>query len=248
MTYGPGSAIVTGAGGGIGLQVATDLSAEGVAVLAVDLKPRPGELPEACSYQQLDVSDPDAADRAVAVARDELGGVGMLVNAAGVGWFGRDTSILDMELELWDRVLDINLGGAMRFARAVGTEMRRNGSGVMVHVASIAGIRGMDDPMDAYQVSKASVISLSRALAVQLGPLGIRSNTVCPGAILTPMVSGIYAEDPSRKERMAGRTPLRRLGTPSDISAACRFLLSDSASFITGIDLVVDGGWLAVTP
>jgi NAD(P)-dependent dehydrogenase (short-subunit alcohol dehydrogenase family) len=97
--------------------------------------------------------------------------------------------------------------------------------------------------MDAYQVSKAGLISLSRAIALQYGPARIRSNTICPGAILTPMIQPLYDADPDRAERMARRTPLRRLGTPADISSACRFLLSDDASFVTGIDLVVDGGW-----
>ena len=116
----------------------------------------------------------------------------------------------------------------------------------MVHIASAAGLRGMDEPMDAYQVSKAGVISLSRGLAVHLAPEGIRSNTICPGAIETPMVAEIYAEDPDRRVRMADRTPLRRLGQPRDIASACLHLLSDEASFVTGIDYVADGGWLSV--
>jgi 2-keto-3-deoxy-L-fuconate dehydrogenase len=86
-------------------------------------------------------------------------------------------------------------------------------------------------------------MSLSRAIAFEYGPEGIRSNTICPGAILTPMIQPLYDEDPARAVRMANRTPLRRLGTPEDVSSACQFLLSDDASFITGTDIVVDGGW-----
>jgi NAD(P)-dependent dehydrogenase (short-subunit alcohol dehydrogenase family) len=102
--------------------------------------------------------------------------------------------------------------------------------------------------MDAYQVSKAGLISLSRALAVQLAGENIRSNTICPGAIETPMLAGIYEEDPGRRERMAAKTPIRRLGRPEEIAATCLHLLSDEAGFVTGTDAVVDGGWLAVLP
>jgi NAD(P)-dependent dehydrogenase (short-subunit alcohol dehydrogenase family) len=102
--------------------------------------------------------------------------------------------------------------------------------------------------MDAYQVSKAALISLSRGLAMALAGDGIRSNTVCPGAIETPMLAGIYAADPARRERMRARVPLRRIGRPRDVADACLYLLSDEASYVTGTDLVVDGGWLGVLP
>src|SRR5262249_51945887 len=98
----------------------------------------------------------------------------------------------------------------------------------------------------AYQVSKAALISLSRGLAVNLGPENIRSNTICPGAIETPMVAEIYAEDPGRRERMAAKTPIPRVGTPEDVAATCMHLLSDASSFLPGTDSIVDGGWLAV--
>ena len=116
-----------------------------------------------------------------------------------------------------------------------------------LNIASIGGLRNMDDPFDAYQVSKAAVVSFTRSLAEQLGPEGIRCNTVCPGAILTPMIEHIYIESPERRTRMEQRTPLRRLGTPHDIACAVTFLLSEDASFITGIDLIVDGGWTIQT-
>ena len=98
--------------------------------------------------------------------------------------------------------------------------------------------------MDAYQVSKAALVAFSRSLAIQLAPSAVRCNTVCPGAIHSPMTAAIY-EDETRVEAMIARTPLRRLGQPADAAAACLYLLSDQASFITGIDLVVDGGLLA---
>jgi NAD(P)-dependent dehydrogenase (short-subunit alcohol dehydrogenase family) len=242
------TAVVTGAGGGSGLALASALSAAGAAVVGVDLKPRPDSLPAACGYVEADVTEPGLADSVVARVVRDHGGLDFLVNGAGVAWFERDTSIVDLPETIWDRVLAINLTAAMRFARAAVPELRRRGGGAIVHIASVAGLRGMDDPMDAYQVSKAGLISLSRALAVRYAPEGIRSNTVCPGAIDTPMVADIYADDPERRARMAARTPVRRLGQAEDVVGGCLYLLSDEAGFVTGIDLVVDGGWLAVMP
>lgn len=241
-------AVVTGAGGGIGLEIAVALANAGAAVTCVDLKDRPAELPTGCEYRQEDVTGAGVPEQAVAAASGG-GHLDFLVNAAGVGWFGRDGSVLEIEDGVWEQVLAINLTASMRFARASVPAMRRaGGGGSIVHIASLSGLRGMDEPLDAYQVSKAGLVSLSRALAVQLGPEGIRSNTICPGAIETPIVAGIYAEDPQRREQMANRTPIKRLGTPADIASACLYLLSDEASFVTATDLVVDGGWLAILP
>jgi NAD(P)-dependent dehydrogenase (short-subunit alcohol dehydrogenase family) len=238
-------ALVTGAAGGIGLAVACGLAAEGAAVTGVDVKQEPPDGPPGWQFIQADVSDPATPHRAVEAAHE---GLDYLVNAAGVAWFGVDTSILETPERVWQRVLDVNLTAPMRFARAVVPAMRTRGGGAMVHVASVAGLRGMDDPMDAYQVAKAGLISLSRALAVQLARENIRSNTVCPGAIETPMLAGIYNEDPGRRERMAAKTPIPRLGRPDEVAATCLHLLSDAAGFVTGTDAVVDGGWLAVMP
>lgn len=245
MSFESKTAVVTGAGGGMGLTIALALSERGASVTCVDLKERPADLPAACSYVQADITEEGLAERVVEGACED-GRLDYLVNAAGVGWFGKDTGTADLSDEIWDQVLAINLTAPMRFARAAIPAMRKAGGGAMVHIASAAGLRGMDEPMDAYQVSKAGLISLSRGLAVHLGAEGIRSNTICPGAIETPMVAEIYAEDPARRERMAARTPIPRLGRPEDIAASCLHLLSDDASFVTATDVVVDGGWLAV--
>ena len=244
MTFTGRNAIVTGAGGGMGLRIAADLLAAGATVTAVDRKPRPAELGQpGCEYEQLDVTGHDAVAAAVRGAHERHGRLDYVVNAAGVGWFDRDRSLVDTDPGIWERVLDINLTAAMYVSRSAIPLMREHG-GALVHIASVAGLRNSDGAMDAYQVAKAGLISMSRAIALNHGPDRVRSNTVCPGAILTPMIEPLYQEDPARRTRMEQRTPLGRLGTPRDVSAACLFLLSDQASFITGVDLVVDGGWM----
>jgi len=225
----------------MGRQIASDLVAEGAEVIAVDLSERPKELDdrERVTYLQFDIANEEQVASAAALA----GRLDFVVNAAGICWFDRDGSVTTIDRAVWDRTLQVNLTAAMTVCRHTLPLLAANGRGALVHIASVAGLRVADGPMDAYQVSKAGLISLSRAIALEYGPSGIRSNTVCPGAILTPMIKPLYHEDPERAERMRRRTPLRRLGVTRDVAAACLFLLSDDASFITGIDLVVDGGW-----
>ena len=239
----------------MGLAIATALAGTGTAVVAVDVKDRPKELPGAVTYLSGDVSQPEVADHAITQAQtlSANGNVDVLVNAAGVAWFAepglpeppmRDGSIADIELATWNRVVEINLTGPMLFTRAALPVMKAHGGGTIVHIASIAGLRTADGALDAYQVSKAGLVSLSRAVAAQYGQHGIRSNTVCPGAIVTPMIAGIYESDPQRRAAMANRVPLKRVGQAEDITAAVMYLVSDQASYVTGIDLIVDGGWL----
>ncbi|TVX96043.1 SDR family oxidoreductase [Mycolicibacterium porcinum] len=235
------TALITGAGGGIGLATAARLAGDGVQVVATDVKPRPDELPSAVDYVSFDLLAGDVADL--------LGPLGdrldYLVNAAGLAMFDRDGSVLDTDENIWDLTLGVNLHALRHLTSAAVPLLRRGEGKAIVNVASTAGVRGMDSPLDAYQVSKAAVVSLSHSLALQLGPEGIRVNTVCPGAILTPMIAPLYEQNPARRTNMEQRTPLRRLGLPADIANAIAFLLSEQASFITATDLIVDGGWTA---
>jgi NAD(P)-dependent dehydrogenase (short-subunit alcohol dehydrogenase family) len=236
------TALVTGAGGGIGLATAIRLASDGVHVLATDIKPAVAGLPSSVDYAQFDLLNGDPAGLLSALSGEPLD---YLVNAAGLALFDRDGSVLDTDEAVWDATLGVNLH-ALRHLTVAAVPLLRAGRGrSIVNVASTAGIRGMDSPLDAYQVSKAAVVSLTRSLALQLGPEGIRANTVCPGAILTPMIAPLYVENPARRTDMEERTPIRRLGLPEDIANAIAFLLSEQASFITATDLVVDGGWTA---
>jgi NAD(P)-dependent dehydrogenase (short-subunit alcohol dehydrogenase family) len=200
------------------------------------------------SYCQGDLTDEAFVTATVADAAPN-GHLHALAHAAGVAWFDRgDGALAAMDLAVWRRTIEINLTGAALIARAALPALRR-ARGAMVQVASIVGLRNMENllgggPLDAYQVSKHGLVGLSRSLALQYAAEGVRSNTVCPGAVRSPMTEAIY-RDPARVAAMAARTPLGRVGTPEDIAAAALFLLSDSAAFITGIDLVVDGGLMA---
>lgn len=247
------TALVTGAGGGIGLAIAQALAAAGCTVVGFDLKTAAAPVADAAAAARLghvqgDIRQAADIERAL-VACDATGRLDFLVNAAGIALMGRDGSVVDIDMEVWSRTMEINLTGAVLTARlAVPRLLRQPRSGI-VHIASIVGLRSMenaleDSVLDAYQVSKAGLVSLSRGLALAYGPRGLRSNTICPGAIWTPMTDHIY-QDPARIAAMEARTPLKRLGRPEDIAAAALFLLSDAAGFITGTDLVVDGGLMA---
>ena len=238
------TAVVTGAGGGMGLQIARDLLAAGAKVTAMDVKERPAEL-EGAAYAQGDVSDERFVAGAIGATVAESGRLDYLVNAAGVLWFGRDRSLLDIDLEIWNRVIAINLTGCMLTSRHAIPLMRRNGGGAMVHFSSTQCLRGDDRPQDAYQVAKAGLLALSKSIAIQFAPEKIRSNVILPSATESPMQAR-WEQDPELKRATAAGVPLGRVGTVQDMASACLFLLSDDASFITGTELLVDGGRMAL--
>ena len=238
------TAVVTGAGGGMGLQIASELLAAGATVAGIDVKERPDALEEAL-YHQGDVSDDGFVRQAIGSTYAKTGQLDYLVNAAGVLWFGRDRSLLDVELEVWNRVIAINLTGCMLSARHAIPLMRKSGGGAMVHFSSTQCLRGDDRPQDAYQVAKAGILALSKSIAIQFARDNIRSNVILPSATESPMQAR-WAKDPELKRRTAAGVPLGRVGTTADMANACLFLLSDQASFITGTELLVDGGRMAL--
>jgi NAD(P)-dependent dehydrogenase (short-subunit alcohol dehydrogenase family) len=238
------TAVVTGAAGGMGLRIASDLVAAGARVIAIDVKDRPPGLGDAL-YHQGDVSDDRFVATAVGSAFAETGRLDYLVNAAGVLWFGRDRSLLDIELEVWNRVIAINVTGCMLTARHAIPLMRKTGGGAMVHFSSTQCLRGDDKPQDAYQVAKAGILALSKSIAIQFAREQIRSNVILPSATESPMQAR-WDKDPELKRATAAGVPLGRVGTTEDMANACLFLLSDAASFITGTELLVDGGRMAL--
>jgi len=189
-----------------------------------------------------DVSDPGDVERLVEAAERFLGGIDVLANNAGVAW---QEPFLDITLEHWDQVLDINLRGMFLVAQAVAARMVVRGrGGAIVNMSSTNAFEG-EAGYTHYNSSKGAITMLTRTMAVELGAQGIRVNALCPGKILTPLQG--EAEDPeytARYERE--KIPLGRSGTVEEVAAAYAFLASDEATFITGEMLVVDGGQLAM--
>jgi 3-oxoacyl-[acyl-carrier protein] reductase len=244
-------ALVTGGGGGIGLALAESLLARGARVGVIDTKPRPSAYDEAgdgVRYHQIDLRDAAAVVVAANDVAEAFGGLNYLANVAGVLWFDRDRSALDIDLDVWDEVLRINLRGVVHAVRAATPHMRATeGPRAMVHFSTISCLRGDTTPQDAYQASKAAVAALSRSLAMQLAREGIRSNAIYPGSVLTPLQARWEGND-EILEAIGSIVPLGRIGQPSDLANAALFLLSDAASYITGVDLAVDGGLMAKPP
>lgn len=244
MSFEGKSAVVTGAGGGMGLAIARDLLAAGANVTGVDLKDRPAEFdggPGKGLYLQGDITDEAFVAEVFAKTQEANGRLDHLVNAAAILWFGHDKSLVEMDLEVWDRVLDVDLRAVMLMARHAVPLMQASGGGAMVHVSSTQSLRGDPKPQDAYTACKAAIIGLSKSLAIQYARDGIRSNVLVPGMTDSPMQDR-FKDRPEMKQAIAESIPLGRLGQPQDMANAVLFLLSDRASFVTGTELVVDGG------
>ena len=239
------AAIVTGAGGGMGLAIARSIRAAGGAVLGIDMKERPAALgPDDArlSYARGDLTDADFVARSIDAAAAKFGRIDYLANVAGVLWFDRDRSLLEMDLAVWDQVFAANLKAMVHTARAAVPHMRQAGGGAMVHFSTVQCLRGDSVPQDAYSASKAGVGALSKSLAMQLAADKIRSNTIFPGMTLTPLQQRWDTAD--KVAAVAAHVPMGRVADPQELANAALFLLSDGASYITGAELVVDGGVL----
>ena len=240
-------AVVAGAGGGIGLAIANALVEAGATVTMLDIKPVPRDIargPGHADYRRGDLTDPAFVAEAFAAADGDGRGVHALVNTVGV-WLGeRDGSFQDFDPAVWDRVFAVNLTSMVLTARAAVPCMKAAGGGAMVHFSSIQALRGDRRAQDAYGASKGAIISFSRSVAIQCAGDGIRSNAILPSYIMTPMQERLKA-DPARRAALEAAIPLRRLGETADLARACLFLLSDAAAFITGTELIIDGGTTA---
>jgi 3-oxoacyl-[acyl-carrier protein] reductase len=239
-------AYVAGAGG-MGQRIAQDLIQAGAHVALADLKPAPGKLPSgpgSHGYFEGDLTDDRFVEKTMADWERQHGRLDYLVNTTGVLLFDRDQSCLEMDLELWDRVMAVNLKSFVLTIRHAVPAMKRAGGGAMVHFSSIDALRGDDRPQDAYGCSKAAIIRLSKSVAIQLARQRIRSNVILPGPVHTPMQAR-WDKDPAALERLSDFVPMGRIGSVEDMANACLFLLSDKAAFITGTELIVDGGLTA---
>jgi 2-hydroxycyclohexanecarboxyl-CoA dehydrogenase len=228
------TAVVTGGGSGIGLAVARRLSADGLDVATIDLRPSEADL----SFTA-DVTDRSQVDAALSAIRARLGPVAVLVNAAGLDGFKRFANIT---FEDWQRVVDVNLHGVFHMTQAVLPDMVEAGWGRIVNISSSSTHSGAPY-MSHYVAAKSAVNGLTKSLALEYGPSGITVNAVPPGFIDTPMLrsaekNGFLGDI----DETIAKTPVRRMGKPEDIAAACAFLISEEAGYITGQILGVNGG------
>jgi cyclopentanol dehydrogenase len=243
-------ALISGGARGIGASAARLFAREGARVAMGDILEAEGRAVEAeiraaggdVLFLGLDVSSEEDWGRAVARTIERFGALNVLVNNAGVGAPG--TRVEDATTKDWDRVMDINAKGVFLGTRAVIPAMRRAGGGSIVNISSQLGLVGTDSSSPQYQASKGAVRLLTKATAIQYAREGIRANSVHPGPIVTAMTERRRA-DPETYQLMLSRIPLGRFGQPDEVAHGVLYLASDDSAFVTGSELVIDGGWTA---
>ncbi len=239
--------LITGAGSGIGRASALAFAREGAHVVAADLDAETARATVADLDGERglavagDVANPEDIARIVGVALDRFGRIDVFYQNAGVPQAARPVE--DIALEEWNRILAVNLTALFLGAQHVAPIMKRQGSGVILVTASIAGIRPRPG-LSAYVASKGGAIALTKALALELAPFNVRVNAICPVAVRTPMMTkfGFGADEAEAERRFVASIPLGRLTTPDDIAGAALYLASDAASAVTGVAFEVDGG------
>lgn len=231
--------VVTGASGGIGSVIAEAFHRLSADVLLVDADPRVQQTAETMGARWMvgDLRDPDIAQQTIAKATGDNGNLDVLVNAAGVQ-LRKDA--VDVEEAEWQRLVDINLSAAYRLTRAAAEPLSR-AKGSIINIASMAADRVLPLIVP-YGATKAALVQLSRGLAVEMGPAGVRVNAVAPGYITTPMTRENLAK-PEVLDPIMTRLPLKRLGTASEVADVVVFLASDAARYVTGAVVPVDGGY-----
>lgn len=242
------SVIVTGAAQGIGREIVAAFLEEGAAIFAADVRADGLDstralAPDRIQAHEVDLADFAAAGRMVSVAIERLGRIDVLVNCAGVM---PDGAFLEVTQETFDHTIAVNTRAPLATMQVAATHMVEHGGGAIVNVASANAFKN-ESPESAYNASKAALVALTKAVAHELGHLGIRANCVAPGQTVTPETEAMMALDPevARLERdYLRKIPLRRAGRPRDQAMAVLFLASDDAAFISGETIIVDGGEL----
>lgn len=246
------TAVITGAGSGIGRAMALLFAQHGARVLAADLNSSAAEETAAlvreaggiCQARMVDVVEPSQVQALVEAAVAAYGRIDILCNNAGIG---STTDVVDCEPDDWDRVMTVNVKSVYLGCKYAIPHMIAQGGGVIINTASVAGLIGIVKRAS-YCASKGAVIALTKQVAIEYVEQGIRVNCVCPGTVDSPWVGRLLAQadDPTvARAGLEARQPMGRLGKPEEIAAAALYLASDDAAFITGTELVIDGGWTA---
>jgi NAD(P)-dependent dehydrogenase (short-subunit alcohol dehydrogenase family) len=242
-------ALISGGARGMGAAEARLFAREGARVVIGDVLDAEGKAVEAwiagaggeALFVHLDVTSETDWAAAVAAAVARFGRLDVLVNNAGIGGGGRLEETTAAE---WDRVMEVNAKGVFLGTRAVIPAMRQAGGGSIVNISSQLGLVGLERSSPQYQASKGAVRTLTKLTAVQYAREGIRANSVHPGPVVTAMTEA-RRRDPAHNEYMVSRIPLGRYGEPDEVAYGVLYLASDEASFVTGSELVIDGGWTA---
>ena len=240
--------LITGAGSGMGRLAAQMFAREGAQIVAADVME--GALKETVSLVEADggsiigvpadVTSGDSVRDTVQAGVKAFGRLNVLYNNAGI-FPDDDTSVVETDEAVYQRVIDVDLKGVYLCCKYGIPELIKAGGGSVINIASFVALMGCTVPQDAYTASKGGVLSLTRSLAVQYGPQGVRANAICPGPILTPMLESLFPSEEERLKRL-NRIPLGRFGRAEDIVYAGLYLASDESSWTTGTTFVIDGG------
>ena len=230
--------VITGTASGIGAESARLFAAEGAHVVGIDLDTEQavGALTIAA-----DVADEEQVRAAMSEAREQFGRIDVLMNNAGINP-SDDGSVLDTELETWQRVQDVNLRGVFLCCKHGIPHLLDTGGGSVINVASFVATMGAAVSQISYTASKGAVLSLSRELGVEFADRGVRVNALCPGPVNTPLLKELFAKDSERAAKRLVHIPMGRFGEPEEIAKAALFLAGDDSSFITASTFQVDGG------
>src|SRR5579872_3109979 len=231
--------IITGASSGMGLEAAKLFAKEGAKVVRTDIKEGP-DVPDTF-FVRADVSREADCKALVDAAVRKHGGIDVLYNNAGI-FPPDDHSVLDTEEKVWDRVFAVNVKGTAFPCKYGIPEILKRGGGSVINIASFVAMLGCTVPQDAYTASKGAIIALTKSLAVQFGPRGVRANAICPGPIETPLMTQWLLTNPAEKNKRLPRIPLGRFGRPEDVVYLALYLASEESAWTNGSVIVADGG------
>ncbi len=237
-------AVITGGASGIGRETARRFAEEGAKVCVVDLADGPGQTVAAeigGLYVNADVTDPNHVQRMYGETAETFGGVDVLFNNAGISP-PDDDSILETELEAWERVQNVNLKSVYLCCKHGIPHLLERGGGSVINTASFVAVMGAATSQISYTASKGGVLAMSREMGVQFARQGVRVNALCPGPVNTPLLQELFAKDPEKAARRLIHLPMGRFAEAVEISNAALFLASDEASYVNASTFLVDGG------